>query len=158
MSARARSVAEQATPKCPREVEYRLAPDRRSAGLARAALRGQLAEWSIHGEVAAVAELSLSELVANAVEAEAEAEAAAAAGAAEEEPGAGQDVGVRFALGPGRLLVAAVDGGGGWPVPNRAREDDECGRGLAVVGALADAWGVTVDAAGKTVWAELAVL
>ncbi|MEU7044760.1 ATP-binding protein [Streptomyces varsoviensis] len=157
MSARARSVAEQATPKRPREVEYRLAPDRRSAGLARAALRGQLAEWSIHGEVAAVAELLLSELVANAVEAEAEA-AAAAGAAAEEEPGAGQDVGVRFALGPGRLLVAAVDGGGGWPVPNRAREDDECGRGLAVVGALADAWGVTVDAAGKTVWAELAVL
>ncbi len=120
-----------------------------SAGLARAALRKQLQEWGIAGGVADVAALLLSELVANAVEAE------AAEGGAE--LAAGHDVGVRFALAAGRLRVEAADGGGGWPVLKAADEGDECGRGLAVVDALADAWGVSSYAAGKTVWAELAV-
>ncbi|MEV0264236.1 ATP-binding protein [Streptomyces sp. NPDC050617] len=145
MSVRARSAVETPTPAVAIEVEYWFAPHRRSPGLARAALRNRLQEWGIGGEVADAAELLLSELVANAVKASAE------------PGGAGRDVGVRFTLAAGRLRVEAVDGGDGWPVLNQAEGDDECGRGLAVVAALADAWGVAPHEAGKAVWAELTV-
>jgi anti-sigma regulatory factor (Ser/Thr protein kinase) len=41
------------------------------------------------------------------------------------------------------------------PVPpelRRAGPDDECGRGLAIVDALADDWGTRIGEDGKTVW------
>jgi hypothetical protein len=40
------------------------------------------------------------------------------------------------------------------PVPRRSGRDDERGRGLALVSALADAWGVRLGLGGKTTWAE----
>ncbi|GGW58643.1 ATP-binding protein [Streptomyces xantholiticus] len=42
------------------------------------------------------------------------------------------------------------------PLPEPA-PDGESGRGLLLVAALADAWGVTLRQVGKTVWAELAL-
>ncbi|MER7730961.1 ATP-binding protein [Streptomyces erythrochromogenes] len=42
-----------------------------------------------------------------------------------------------------------------WPVRREAAGDDESGRGLALVDALAARWGVTRGARTKTVWCEL---
>ncbi|MFE7121204.1 ATP-binding protein [Streptomyces sp. NPDC057654] len=156
MSARARSVTAVPTSIAPDEVEYWFASHRRSAGLARAALRQQLRQWGIGGETVDVAELLLAELVANAVEAQAQAQAQAQA-ETEAEPAAGQVVGVRFTLKAPGLRVEVADTAEGWPVVNQAEEGDECGRGLAVVAALADAWGVASYEGGKSVWAELAI-
>lgn len=41
------------------------------------------------------------------------------------------------------------------PVRTRASIDDISGRGLAIVGALSDRWGVHITARAKTVWCEL---
>ncbi|MFH8584226.1 hypothetical protein ACH4GP_07500 [Streptomyces celluloflavus] len=42
------------------------------------------------------------------------------------------------------------------PLITHAEEDEECGRGLLLVNALASSWGVIVrGATEKTVWAEL---
>ena len=38
------------------------------------------------------------------------------------------------------------------PKLRQAGPDEECGRGLAIVDALADDWGTRVDDDGKTVW------
>ncbi|NBM20827.1 ATP-binding protein, partial [Streptomyces sp. GC420] len=38
--------------------------------------------------------------------------------------------------------------------PSWAGAEEECGRGLALVGALADTWGVGQRAPGKIVWCE----
>ncbi|MBT2404028.1 MULTISPECIES: ATP-binding protein [unclassified Streptomyces] len=43
-----------------------------------------------------------------------------------------------------------------WPVPRQAADEDESGRGLALLDAVAARWGVHPGPhAGKTVWAEL---
>ena len=55
----------------------------------------------------------------------------------------------------GRVVrVAVTDGAHGFPSPETAGDDAARGRGLQIVGTLADAWGVDVqrDPAGKTVW------
>jgi anti-sigma regulatory factor (Ser/Thr protein kinase) len=39
-----------------------------------------------------------------------------------------------------------------WPTPLPAGPDEEHGRGLAIVAAYADRWGVTPAPGGKTVW------
>nr|WP_245689634.1 ATP-binding protein [Streptomyces chattanoogensis] len=95
------------------------------------------------GELAYIAELLLSELVTNAVQAST--------------PGA-TPLGIRFALVDGRLRLAGRDGSDEQPVMNRDTEEDkECGHGLVLVDALAHGWGVDRRATGKTVWAEVAV-
>ncbi|MFF4283059.1 ATP-binding protein [Streptomyces kronopolitis] len=83
-----------------------------------------------------------SELVTNAVQ-------ATAAG--------GPDIGVRFVWAGVRLRLEVRDASDELPVRNEAEEDDECGRGLVLVDALAHGWGVVRDAIGKTVWAEVVV-
>ncbi|MGH3343618.1 MAG: ATP-binding protein [Carbonactinosporaceae bacterium] len=58
--------------------------------------------------------------------------------------------------GPGRLRLLVSDlGGPTSPVLGDADDDSEYGRGLHVVAALVTDWGVTVNHAGRTVWAEL---
>ncbi|MFJ8140204.1 ATP-binding protein [Streptomyces sp. NPDC096013] len=53
------------------------------------------------------------------------------------------------------LRVEAHDSGGGVPRADRCPEDtDEGGRGLLLVAALADKWGVRERELGKVVWAE----
>jgi anti-sigma regulatory factor (Ser/Thr protein kinase) len=62
---------------------------------------------------------------------------------------------VRARTGDGRLRVEVQDDGDGAPVLQDAARDAEGGRGLALVAALADAWGVEEVTGGKFVWFEL---
>ncbi|MFF8592519.1 ATP-binding protein [Streptomyces sp. NPDC015220] len=66
-----------------------------------------------------------------------------------------------------RVRVARLDGGRmrvevgdpdprALPVLVRAADEDESGRGLALLDAVATRWGVERRAEGKTVWCELA--
>ena len=91
-------------------------------------------------EVVAAAELVVSELVTNALL-----------------HGGGQ-VAVRLAIDPEtRLRVEVEDAGHRLPVTARDSTEAMTGRGLALVSQLAQAWGVEPSAAGKVVWAELAL-
>jgi anti-sigma regulatory factor (Ser/Thr protein kinase) len=55
----------------------------------------------------------------------------------------------------GRVLRVEVhDSGGGVPRVDQAGDGDEGGRGLLLVAALADKWGVAERDLGKVVWAE----
>jgi two-component sensor histidine kinase len=57
----------------------------------------------------------------------------------------------------GAVQIEVTDNGGGTPAPRAVRPTDPSGRGLQIVKALADAWGVvdTADGTGKTVWATV---
>ncbi|HET6877435.1 MAG TPA: ATP-binding protein [Jatrophihabitans sp.] len=56
-----------------------------------------------------------------------------------------------------RVTVATTDDAPGMPSPKKASPGDAHGRGLAIVDALADQWGVDRHSHCKTVWADLAV-
>ena len=57
---------------------------------------------------------------------------------------------------PGWARIEVSDTGTGeWAGPRDAADDDEYGRGLAIVAALADKLGHHVRADGQTVWAEI---
>jgi anti-sigma regulatory factor (Ser/Thr protein kinase) len=57
---------------------------------------------------------------------------------------------------PGWERVEVSDSGTGeWSGPRDASDDDEYGRGLAIVAALVDKLGHDVRASGQTVWAEV---
>ncbi|GAA4605360.1 hypothetical protein GCM10023177_67310 [Streptomyces violaceoruber] len=120
-------------------------------GAARAMVRAALADWSALGlpgteqlteRLAAEALVVVSELVTNAV------------------VHAGTDVEVGFQVeGTGALVVEATD-----QHPSRAprsadpetpHDSAEYGRGLRLVAALAEAWGITYRPGTKTVWARL---
>jgi two-component sensor histidine kinase len=60
---------------------------------------------------------------------------------------------------PDRILIETEDDGDGEPVMRTPAPTDTSGRGLQIVKALADNWGVVKGAAsrGKTVWAVLAI-
>jgi len=71
----------------------------------------------------------------------------------------GQDGGeftltVRTELGWARVEVSDT-GTGQWNGPRDASDDDEYGRGLAIVAALADKLGHDIRVGGQTVWAEV---
>jgi len=55
-------------------------------------------------------------------------------------------------LGDQRLLVTVGDSAGGTPYMPPPDDDRPSGRGLLLVDALADEWGVTDERDGKTVW------
>jgi serine/threonine-protein kinase RsbW len=61
---------------------------------------------------------------------------------------------VRVSVSPGgRIRAEVVDRGGPWgPEP---AQDEEHGRGLLIVDALATRWGVTGSEAGRSAWLEL---
>ncbi|MFJ3856152.1 ATP-binding protein [Streptomyces sp. NPDC090085] len=54
------------------------------------------------------------------------------------------------------VRVWVTDRSHGQPAPRQAADDDEGGRGLAIVAALADDWGIEPTRWGKRVWAEIA--
>lgn len=142
MSARARSATTHLTPAPPLTAAYHLPADARSARRARDGLREQLRIWGIDGELADVAELLASELVTNAVTATLRTDRT--------------DIGFRADLSVGRLRLEVDDASDQLPLITHAGEDEECGRGLLLVNALASSWGVIVrGATEKTVWAEL---
>jgi anti-sigma regulatory factor (Ser/Thr protein kinase) len=64
---------------------------------------------------------------------------------------------VTIRTGPGWARIEVSDTGTGqWrPQPGSARDDDEYGRGLAIIAALADKFGHDISTAGQTVWAEI---
>jgi anti-sigma regulatory factor (Ser/Thr protein kinase) len=65
---------------------------------------------------------------------------------------------VRLGLTADRVLrIEAHDSGDGEPRPRDSAAGEERGRGLAIVEALADKWGVGERYPGKIIWCEFAV-
>jgi anti-sigma regulatory factor (Ser/Thr protein kinase) len=65
------------------------------------------------------------------------------------------EVRLRVLASPGRLRVEVEDGSTVLPQPRQAGPEAEGGRGLALVDALASAWGTQGTVDGKVVWFEL---
>ncbi|MFE5243823.1 MULTISPECIES: SpoIIE family protein phosphatase [unclassified Streptomyces] len=117
--------------------DWRLPRELRSVGLARELAREQLIDWGL-GDLVDTTELLVSELVTNALR-----------------YGEGE---IRLRLLRDRTLVCEVwDAGLVQPRRRRARDTDEGGRGLQLVGLLSAAWGSRRTPRGKTVWFELAL-
>ncbi|MGW8761819.1 SpoIIE family protein phosphatase [Streptomyces sp. NPDC055815] len=117
--------------------DWRLPREPRSVGRARELARTQLAAWDLEPLVDTV-ELLVSELVTNALR-----------------YGEGE---IRLRLLRDRTLVCEVwDAGLVQPRRRRARDTDEGGRGLQLVGLLSSSWGSRRTPRGKTVWFELAL-
>ncbi|WP_189873064.1 SpoIIE family protein phosphatase [Streptomyces bluensis] len=115
--------------------DWTLAREPRSVGRAREYARGQLQAWDLEPLVDTT-ELLVSELVTNALR-----------------YGEGE---IRLRLLLDRTLVCEVwDAGLVQPRRRRARDTDEGGRGLQLVGLLSAAWGSRRTPRGKTVWFEL---
>ncbi|MEV8590042.1 SpoIIE family protein phosphatase [Streptomyces sp. NPDC051180] len=117
--------------------DWQLPREPRSVGRARELARTQLAAWDLEPLVDTV-ELLVSELVTNALR-----------------YGEGE---IRLRLLRDRTLVCEVwDAGLVQPRRRRARDTDEGGRGLQLVGLLSSSWGSRRTPRGKTVWFELAL-
>ncbi|MGW4162422.1 SpoIIE family protein phosphatase [Streptomyces sp. NPDC004788] len=117
--------------------DWRLPREPRSVGRARELARAQLTAWELEPLVDTV-ELLVSELVTNALR-----------------YGEGE---IRLRLLRDRTLVCEVwDAGLVQPRRRRAKDTDEGGRGLQLVGLLSAAWGSRRTPHGKTVWFELAL-
>jgi anti-sigma regulatory factor (Ser/Thr protein kinase) len=115
-----------------------LASDLRAVGQARTFLTAALTAWEAE-DLLDGAELVLSELVTNAL-----VHTDSPAGAT-----------LRFAPASRVLTLVVRDASTRHPRERHAGNDALGGRGLAIVEAVSDAWGVNVEGAGKTVWAEL---
>jgi anti-sigma regulatory factor (Ser/Thr protein kinase) len=107
---------------------------------ARRFVRGVLADLPRAGDM----ELIASELVSNAIR-------HTPAG----DPGGKFTVTVRTGPGWARIEVSDTGNGEWHPEPDRGSPDDEYGRGMAIIAAVADKFGHAVDASGQTVWAEV---
>ncbi|MFE6038335.1 SpoIIE family protein phosphatase [Streptomyces sp. NPDC056452] len=117
--------------------DWRLPRELRSVGRARELARAQLSSWDLD-DLVDTTELLVSELVTNALR-----------------YGEGE---IRLRLLRDRTLVCEVwDAGLVQPRRRRARDTDEGGRGLQLVGLLSAAWGSRRTPRGKTVWFELAL-
>ncbi|MFJ5140827.1 SpoIIE family protein phosphatase [Streptomyces sp. NPDC088707] len=117
--------------------DWRLPREPRSVGRARELARTQLKAWDLEPLVDTV-ELLVSELVTNALR-----------------YGEGE---IRLRLLRDRTLVCEVwDAGLVQPRRRRAKDTDEGGRGLQLVGLLSSSWGSRRTPRGKTVWFELAL-
>lgn len=117
--------------------DWTLPREPRSVGKAREYARTQLLGWELEGLIDTV-ELLVSELVTNALR-----------------YGEGE---IRLRLLLDRTLVCEVwDAGLVQPRRRRARDTDEGGRGLQLVGLLSASWGSRRTPRGKTVWFELAL-
>lgn len=106
---------------------------------ARAFVVATLTAWGLPGVVDDV-RLSVSELVANAL---AHAD--------------GPLIGVRLIVGGGRVRLEVRDGGGGRPIRRSPDAKATRGRGLLLVSAVADGWGVRTEPTGKAVWADFRI-
>ncbi|MFE9307395.1 SpoIIE family protein phosphatase [Streptomyces sp. NPDC088353] len=115
--------------------DWALPREPRSVGRAREYARAQLTAWDLEPLIDTT-ELLVSELVTNALR-----------------YGEGE---IRLRLLLDRTLVCEVwDSGLVQPRRRRARDTDEGGRGLQLVGLLSAAWGSRRTPRGKTVWFEL---
>lgn len=71
---------------------------------------------------------------------------------------------VRLAIRQDIVRVEVLDQGRAWPgrqeeAPGydgeQAKDASQCGRGLTIVAAITDAWGITGDREGRTTWCEI---
>ncbi|WP_329384631.1 ATP-binding protein [Streptomyces sp. NBC_01716] len=123
---------------CDQHMKLRLPRHPRSVGRAREALLERL---SLAGELGDTAALLLSELVTNALR---------------HGSPPGREIHVTVSRGDGLLRLEVEDAGEALPHPRTPDLVDECGRGLALVAALADDWGVAGrEGPGKRVWVTL---
>ncbi|MEU8926156.1 ATP-binding protein [Kitasatospora sp. NPDC048545] len=115
-----------------------------STPLARLFLRAYLAGVPSGERYSDTAELLLGELFANAVR--------------HSDAPTDRLVEVRFAVVGDRLRIEVHDAGSGRPVVRSALPEEECGRGLFLVNALAERWGCCPRSGGvgKFVWALVA--
>jgi anti-sigma regulatory factor (Ser/Thr protein kinase) len=114
-------------------------------GTARGHARNVLAEWGL-GQLRDVAELVISELVTNCLHAT----------QGVEWPAGQPPVRLWLRGDPSRVCVLAWDAVAVMPVPRTAGEDEESGRGLAIVDALCAGWGcyeASLPLGGKVTWA-----
>ncbi|WP_431043855.1 ATP-binding protein [Streptomyces sp. P1-3] len=134
------------TPPLPSDIELHLTRHHRSVPLARELVREHVRAWGLADDAVETALLLLSELVTNSCR------------HAHVSPG--RLIYARCELRDKRLRVEVSDASAELPRPRQAAVDDESGRGLALVAALADDWDVHPRACGvgKTVWFELDVL
>ncbi|MCX2968227.1 MULTISPECIES: ATP-binding protein [Streptomyces] len=109
--------------------------DLRWLGRVRRVVRAKLRLWR-HEDHAADAALLVTELLTNAFQ-----------------HTEGSDVGLRVTLTPAHLRIEVADGSPRRPHVRQAGPDDEGGRGLLLVQALATAWGTSDD--GTTTWCTL---
>jgi anti-sigma regulatory factor (Ser/Thr protein kinase) len=107
-----------------------------SPGVARRFTGSTLSTWGLdlHGDVA---QLLVSELVTNAIH------------------HGRTTCSLELRATPSVLRAAVADDGAGVPRLQHAGPDDDSGRGLAIVDALASRWGVEPTSSGKVVWFEL---
>jgi len=128
----------------PNEVIFRLSRRRRSVPRARMLAQGVLLGWGVDQVAVEEVGLVLSELVTNALRVRAPAD---------------RQVGVRIVRleEDGLLRLEVSDAGSGNPQVRLPGDDEMSGRGLLLVEAMAQRWGVQARAhgIGKTVWAEL---
>lgn len=109
-----------------------------SAAEARHFVRTTVAEWKL-AELVDDAMLVASELATNAV------------------THAESTCRIRLSLNPTSLRIDVIDAGAGTPEPQPESATEEHGRGLHLIDAVADAWGLEeIPGDGKVVWAELA--
>jgi anti-sigma regulatory factor (Ser/Thr protein kinase) len=122
---------------------FRIPKHRRHVPTARRHLLKALADWGIAGELAQDVALLANELVTNAV-------THCRVSYAE----------VRVTLvlhGPALVLEVSDPDRDRLPAPHDPDPDEEGGRGLALVAALADAWGCRREPHAKCVWARFAL-
>ncbi|MFI9099773.1 ATP-binding protein [Streptomyces fildesensis] len=127
----------------PQDIEWRLPSHPRSVGRARTLLRHQVSSWRVPEDAADTAVLLLSELMTNACR--------------HGHASPGREISARCLLSDTTLRVEVSDAGNELPRLRRSSPDDESGRGLALVAALADTWNTDPRPCGigKTVWFEL---
>ncbi|WP_028815676.1 ATP-binding protein [Streptomyces flavidovirens] len=130
-----------------RVFRQRFSPTRKAARLARLLAVHQLDEWGISygSDSSDIAALIVAELAANAVT---------------HGRVPGRDFELRLALDAGGLLRIEVtdtctERRLPAPPPLAPPAESEAGRGLLLVAALAETWGVSGREVGKTVWATL---
>lgn len=137
-------MATQLEPSDTHEITFRLPRHRSTVPRARALLHAVIGGWGVGQEVLDAAELVLSELVTNALRARAPRD---------------RQVGLHIAHSEvdGLLRLEVSDAGEGRPEVRSPSEDEADGRGLLLVEALTDRWGVQEreGGIGKTVWAQI---
>jgi anti-sigma regulatory factor (Ser/Thr protein kinase) len=125
----------------------RFASSARSVAVARRAAARVLSEWCIEDAGVSDVALVVSELVTNAVR-------------HGQVPGRLVELRLEYDLEKS-VLVEVSDAGDGRPPSTGVRQIGgplaESGRGLTLVAAFADSWGVREREIGKTVWARLLV-
>ncbi|MFD0268682.1 ATP-binding protein [Streptomyces sp. NPDC127106] len=123
--------------------EYRFVRSPRSVRLARALFTQQVREWKLPEDTVETAVLLVSELMTNACR--------------HARVPVGREVWMRGGWCGERLRVEFLDADRSLPAPRDAAPEDEAGRGLAIVAALAAEWGAYPRdcGIGKVVWFEL---